>query len=217
MIHKHIINQYNIKPCGVIHIGAHIGEEIEHYIDIGIKKLIYIEANYEVMDALKNNVNKYKNKIDVEIYNFAITDKKGLFDFYVTNNLMSSSLYKLKLHKKYYPDVFEAKTIKVFGITFDDFIIEYNINISDYNILVMDIQGAELNVLKGATKNINNFEMIVSEISREEIYDGGCLHNQLTEFLEGNNFKMLNFFENQGKPNDDAIYISRRILDASRQ
>lgn len=215
MIHRHIINQYKIIPTGVIHIGAHIGEEIEHYIDMQVENLIYIEANPEVMDALQRNIKKYKDKINVNTYNIAITNKRGVFDFYVTNNFMSSSLFHLKEHLKYYPDIYEARTIKVNAITFDDFMVENQID-KYYNILIMDTQGAELSILESSLNYLSNFDMIISEISRIEIFENGCKFTDLTKFLEEHNYVLIDYFENRDKPNDDAIYINRRIIDASR-
>lgn len=209
-MYEHLLKQYNITPKGVIHVGAHIGEELEHYINLGVKKLIYIEANPEVIPILTDHVNKFKDKIDVKIYNYAITDKNAEIPFYVTDNVMSSSLLKLKLHQKYYPTVHHQKIIKVSGITFNDLMRNANINVVDYNILVMDIQGAELLALKKSVDYINRFDMIMTEISREEIYDGCCLHNEITEFLKQYNFEMIDYFENKDKPNDDAYYIRRK-------
>ncbi|MDD5589061.1 MAG: FkbM family methyltransferase [Candidatus Nanoarchaeia archaeon] len=209
-MNENLLKQYNITPHGVIHVGAHIGEELEHYINLGVKKLIYIEANPEVIPVLTNHTNKFKDKIDVKIFNYAITDQNAILQFYVTDNVMSSSLLPLKLHQKYYPTVHHQKIINVNGITFNDLMRNANININDYNILVLDIQGAELIALKKSVDYINRFDMIMTEISREEIYAGCCLHNEITEFLKQYNFYMIDYFENKNKPNDDCYYIRRK-------
>ena len=206
-MYKHLLNQYNIIPKGIIHIGAHIGEEIEHYIDIGCKKLIYIEANPEVMAELTDNVSRHLNKIDVKVYNYAITKENGAYPFFVTDNKMSSSLLELGTHQKHYPTVHFEKIIRVNGITFNNFIEKEIINIFDYNILILDVQGTELDILKSADKYLYNFDLIVSEISREEVYKGCCLQKDIEEYLEQCEFKMLDYFENKNKVNDDEYFI----------
>ena len=46
----------NIKLTGVIHVGAHRGEEIHQYEDLGVKQVIWVEPNPEIfkeMDMLQ--------------------------------------------------------------------------------------------------------------------------------------------------------------------
>lgn len=206
-MNEYILNKYGIRPKGIIHIGAHIGEEIEHYINIGCKKLIYVEANPEVMEQLTNNASKYLNKIDVKVYNYAITKENGIYPFYVTDNKMSSSLLELGTHKSHYPTVHFEKTIKVNGITFNRFLEKEIINIPDYNILILDVQGTELDVLISGNKYLYDFDLIVSEISREEVYLGCCLQKDVEEYLKKVGFIMIDYFENKDKVNDDAYFI----------
>lgn len=206
-MYQHILNKYKIIPNGIIHIGASFAEEIEHYINIGVKKLIYIEANPENMVQLTDISSRYVNRINVKVYNYAISDKNAILDFYVTDNKMSSSLFPMKTHIIHHPTIKHEKIIKVNSVTFNDFIVDNFVNINDYNILVMDIQGAELLALKGATIFLDKFQLIQTEISREEVYEGCCLHNEITEFLKKYNFEMIDYFENPNKANDDAYYI----------
>ena len=49
---KKFINNKNIKVKGVVHVGAHKGEEINLYRSIGIKKILLYEANPELIRFL---------------------------------------------------------------------------------------------------------------------------------------------------------------------
>ena len=65
-----LLNKYKLDKRGIIHIGCHKAEEIQEYIDIGIKKLIYIEANPKIIDDLKLKLNKFNDKIQVKLYQY---------------------------------------------------------------------------------------------------------------------------------------------------
>ncbi len=40
--------KYGIKPNGILHVGANVGEESSIYLDLGIKNQIWIEANHDI-------------------------------------------------------------------------------------------------------------------------------------------------------------------------
>jgi hypothetical protein len=113
----------------------------------------------------------------------------------------------MKSHRIHYPDVKDQKIIKVNGITFDNFILKENISIRDYNILAIDVQGLELKVLKGSKQFLSQFELIMTEISREEVYEGCALIDEVTKYLKEHDYVLIDYFENKDKPNDDAYYI----------
>src|SRR5689334_15164415 len=94
----YILNKYNIIPNGVIHIGAHKGEEKEIYNLHNIKNIVWIEANPDLIDCLKENVN------DDIVINEAISNNEELCIFNITShaeyidNHQSSSLKELDYH-----------------------------------------------------------------------------------------------------------------------
>ena len=50
---KNIIQKYNLQIKGVIHVGAHKGEELSSYFKNNIKNVILIEANNELIKYIK--------------------------------------------------------------------------------------------------------------------------------------------------------------------
>lgn len=44
----YLFQKYNIKPKGVLHIGANVGEEAAMYDRLGVKKQVWIEGNPEI-------------------------------------------------------------------------------------------------------------------------------------------------------------------------
>ena len=188
---EYIYNKYNIKAHGIIHIGAHVGEEKGLYDKLNIKNTtIWIEANPELIISLKNNV---KNDI---VINEVISDKEETVKFYITKNLeddnkQSSSLKELDYHLIAHPSVILDKEIIVNTITMDKLLSKYNIDITKYNFLNLDTQGNELEVLKGFGDILLNIDYIYTEINVKNLYKNIALLDEIDIFLNRFGFKRV--------------------------
>ncbi len=72
--------------------------------------------------------------------------------------------------------------------TLDALLAENNISPDSIDFLAMDIQGAELMCLKGATQVLKNLRYIETEISKTPIYGGGVLLEELEPWLNAHGF-----------------------------
>jgi Methyltransferase FkbM domain len=61
----------------------------------------------------------------------------------------------------------------------------------ELDVLVIDIQGAELLCFKGVGAYLDHVIFIEIEVSREEIYEGGVLFSEVDKFLRRGGFKRL--------------------------
>jgi len=177
----------------LLFIGASYMAEISDYID-NYQSGIFIEAIPDIF----NSMNKYllntntiydTNYIPVKAL---VTSKKGdVMDFNIfSNHGKSSSIYKPGKYASEW-DVEHTHTIKLISTTIKDILNEYNWNDKKYDV-VLDVQGAELEVLKGFSENnLKNINIIKTEISKKEYYKGGVLFNELNDFFVKNNFKLL--------------------------
>ena len=108
---KKIIKDYNLNIKGVIHIGAHKGEELFSYLKNDINNVILIEANNDLIKYLKLKkilYNFFSMKID--IFNFiAYNEKDQYLELKITSNTQSSSILNLKKHKILYPKIVKKK------------------------------------------------------------------------------------------------------------
>ena len=181
---EYLKNKYNLNIKGIIHVGAHKGEEVDEYFKCGVSNIILVEPIPYICDDLKTRL-KHTN---IKIFQLALSDVNGESDFYVTNHTMSSSLLKLKYHKVIEPNVVEIEKISVITKRFETLVEENNIIMDDYNFLTIDVQGAELLVLKGFGDLLKNIDYIVSEINREELYDKCALESDIDNMLLPMNF-----------------------------
>lgn len=203
-----LLNKYNIVKKGVIHIGAHKCEELAEYIRIGIKQLIYVEANPEIIDNINKIIDEYKNIINIKLYNVAISDTKELKTFYVTDNIMSSSLFDLKYISKK-DGLCIGKTMNVECNTFDNFVQENQIEISNFNILVIDTQGSEYDILNNCD-NLHNFDIIQTEVFYQEYYSNGITYDKIIKLLSSKGYKLVHEVIATNKMSGDAYFIKEK-------
>ena len=100
---QELCKEFGVQINGIIHVGACTAEEFPLYKEIEVKNIIWIEANIHLAYNLSK---KLKNISGHSVYCFAATDVSDqLVTLNITNNLQSSSILKLKKHKKYYPNI----------------------------------------------------------------------------------------------------------------
>lgn len=186
-----IYKQYaSIKPIrGVIHVGAHFGSESEIYESFNIKDVIWFEALPKTFTVLNSNVGKLARN---SAFNVALSDADGETTFYVTDNgrgnNCSSSILPLGEHANFYPHVKVVEKLTVQTRRFDSFATENSFDLSMFNFLNIDVQGAEMHVIKGMGDLIDGFDYVMAEINEVELYKGGTLISELQAYLKSRGF-----------------------------
>ena len=180
--------RYGIKPKGILHVGGNRGEEAPVYLELGVTKQIWIEANPEIFEQLKSTL---RGNPDALAYNFAIGDVDSVpVVLHVANNAgQSSSILNLGTHKQQHPDVHYIKDIPVVMRRIDCLIPE--MVIQEYDFLNMDIQGYEIFALKGMGNYLKYFEWLYLEINQGQVYEGCGDVNQVDEFVKTFGFKRV--------------------------
>ena len=196
-----LISKYNLNIYGIIHIGAHLCEELETYKECKISDTIWIEANSNLVENIQK---KYPSE---KIYNTALTefDSKES-DFYICNNTQCSSLLPLNLHKTYFPDIKQTNKIKIETLSLQTFLKNNNIDLLNYNFLNLDTQGTELSILKGLGSKIKFIDYIYTEVNTAELYKGCGILQQIDEYLQKYNFKRVELYLTP-QQFGDAFYV----------
>lgn len=169
----YVKEQFPGEITGVVHIGAHYAEEAWEYDALGWKAL-WFEAHPEYAKKMRENLNYYKDQYGFEV---CLSDTDGeQVEFWTTADEYASSMLKPKLHQQQNPHAFINGKIELTTIRFDTLwntfgALHPEIPLSDYNLLVLDVQGAETKVFKGMGNYIKNFKGIISEYSTVEFYE----------------------------------------------
>ncbi|MBA1339782.1 MAG: Methyltransferase FkbM domain-containing protein [Pelagibacterales bacterium] len=195
------------ESSGVLHLGAHRGTEAGVY-DWFNKKVLWVEALPNIFNELQYNIQKHYNQKAICAL-LGDEDRKKI-NFYLSNKDSScSSVFdfspKVK-NKELWQDI-DIKMNKVLKMkmrTLDSIFIENNISASDYNHWIIDLQGAELICLKGATQSIKSCKSISVEISQKEFYSGGAKWSEIKEFLNSKNFQL---FEEPKEDHTEVLFI----------
>lgn len=182
---EHLMTFIDKPVRGVLHVGAHLCEELQSYKKFLCDDIIWIEADPDTYLKAK------EDNPDQLIYNYLITDEDNTYiPFNVANNNESSSIFDFGTHEVYHSEIkFIDKKILVSKRLDTIYKIE-NIKESFANFLNIDIQCAELLALKSMGKLINNFDYIYLEVNTEEVYKNCCLLDEIKEFLEKHGFEM---------------------------
>jgi FkbM family methyltransferase len=171
---------------GVIHVGANAGQE-RHVYALCQLPVIWIEPIPETFAVLKANIEGFPRQRALQ---YLVTDKDGdNYDFHVaSNNGASSSIMAMNLHREVWPSVEFTHTIRLQGTTLPTLLQREAIDASEFDVLVMDTQGSELLVLRGAEQMLCSFRYIFTEAADFDAYSGGCLLADLGEFLRQKGF-----------------------------
>lgn len=179
-----LFHKYKMNIKGIVHIGAHYGEEIQEYVDNGIQKITVFEPlsrNFDVLTKRMQNVNA-----DIQGHQVALGSKKGTATMFLSSNeAQSSSILKPKQHLELHPDVSFDGTEEVEVSLLDDY------DIGESNFINIDVQGYELEVFKGGTKTLEKVDYIYCEVNRGEVYEGNAMVEDLDEFLSTYGFERV--------------------------
>jgi FkbM family methyltransferase len=180
-----LIKKHNIKPRGIIQLGAHHFQEAEEFVRLGIKDFVLIEPQKEAFEIMQINC----INLNVLAFNCAVSEFEGEADMFcdTVNEGQSASLLPPKQHLKEYPTIQFNRTEKVNVHRLEN--LEFDRE--KYNILVMDIQGNELKALQGSGILLNTIDAIYTEVNFAELYENCVQIAELDEYLANSGFKRV--------------------------
>ena len=198
---------------GIIHVGAHRGEEVEQYADMGAKTVIWVEPNPDVFKEMKHFLTSVGASIDSHAFEYAVSDvDHDNVDFhlyygpdagFMRGNKGCSSLLKAKGRF----ESWHQETIKVETITIDTLLTENDFKPSDFQLLNLDVQGAELLALKGASEVLKYVKYVATEATwQNPDYVDNVMYDDLKSFLESKGFIETEIV-NHGPDWGDVLFV----------
>jgi FkbM family methyltransferase len=190
-----------VHSIGVVHVGAHLAEERQDYLENNWGKTLWIEAVNQNVEYIKNLIFQSG---DLCIQALVWSESGKELDFNVSSNSQSSSIYEFGSHSKNYPDIVMSNKISLKTVRLDEIIPKDFI----FDFVNLDIQGAELEALKGLGKKIETVKFIYTEVNKEEVYKGCPLISDIDEYLLSFGFiRVAVFWTNEGW--GDAFYMRK--------
>lgn len=194
---------WGLRVQGVIHAGAHKGEEQLTYSRLDFGPVTWIEAIPELAEELRSKVSSRDTVLNATLWSRSGEVKV----FTVANYSGSSSLFEFETHTKEYPHVVPSRTINILTSTLDDMAFG-----ADKNLLVLDLQGSEYEALQGAKETLKSIDYVISEVNRLPLYRDIKLVKSLDRLLSESGFtRVATRWTRHGW--GEALFISNRFLD----
>ena len=186
---------------GVIHIGGHHGQEFKTYEENNIKNVMFFEPVPNTFEVLKKNIGD-----KAILHNLALGNENKKIEMFIetANQGQSSSILEPGIHTRQYPHITFDSKLEVDMVRLDDFIEDA----TDYNFINIDVQGYELEVMKGASRILEGVDYIMSEVNRDEVYINCSKVDELDSFLSKFGFSRVETTWD-GLTWGDALYVKR--------
>lgn len=168
---------------GVLHIGASEGQEAQAYQDLGVERVVWIEADPKIFLKLKYHLRRFPNQ---EAVLACVSDREEETLFNIANNGgQSSSLLEFGTHSQVHPEVKFSSKIAVTTKRIDSLDHDWE----GLDFLNIDLQGAELMALKGMGKVLDQFKYAYLEVNWRHLYKDCPLFPELVQFMKEKGFK----------------------------
>lgn len=166
---------------GIVHVGAHLCEERAFYRSLGIpdERVLWIEAQPDIA-ARAGAVQAVVSDVDGDEVSFT-----------VTRNSVCSSMLRPTGMLELAPGSTPERTLRLRTITLDSLYQRLGLPFDFADLMVLDIQGAELNALHGAGRVLSHVRTIITEVEVRELYEGQALYRDVRAHLEGLGFREI--------------------------
>lgn len=195
-----IYKKYNLDITGILHIGGHYGNEISEYQKHNVNDIVLFEPLSNNYSVLTENIKRKSGNIIAHKVALGNDNKKVTMNV-SDNEGQSSSVLNPKVHLTAHPEVAFIGTEEVEMKKLDDY------NYKNYNMIVIDVQGYELEVFKGSTKTLEHVDYIFCEVNRDEVYEGNAKIEEIDQFLLEQGFERMEVEWYYSQVFGDAFYM----------
>jgi FkbM family methyltransferase len=204
---KRLLNQEFI----ILDIGGGIGASLKLFLDsFPDCKIMVFEPVSENFQAIKI---RFPSSPNIEFINCAAGNENSEKQINIASRITSSSLLPLSAD----PDsqVFNESNLGKAGVEtirivrLDDF---FALNKDEIGIMKIDVQGYEMDVLKGAGSTLKRTDIVVLEANNHEGYSGSAKYYDTDKYLREHNFALYDLLPSivdNGKLKEwDMIYLN---------
>ncbi|MEO7048913.1 MAG: FkbM family methyltransferase [Ferruginibacter sp.] len=202
-----LVDKYNIHVKGCVSIGGHFGEEYEDYIEAGIKKIVFIEPCNDSFNILNVRLGGKDGVTLIKCACGEIEEERVMYTG-SQNEGQSNSLLKMEKHLQIHKGITLPTTEMVQVKRLDNLGVKDDL---DFKLLVMDCQGFEGQILKGATETLKHIDYVYTEANKDEVYSGNTRIEELDSLLH--EFTRVETGTWVGNMWTDCFYVRATLLN----
>lgn len=182
------------KPKGVVHVGAHLGQEALSYREGGIDPAIYVEALPHLLPVLKNEVSQRQGHLAVNAL-CAEADGQEVCFRIASDNGASSSYLDFGWYRDVHPEVDWSSRINLLTTRLDGVLERLSQEHRDLewgriDTLVLHVQGTERRVMEGAPELIKSVRWIGLAVNDGGLYRGDADFDEIFHYLRNRGFSL---------------------------
>ena len=209
-----IVKNYSLQPINsVLQVGASGGQEIPMFLANGVSFAAMIEPLDYPFSVLCANAKNIGNYLPIQSL-VGAKDGEQVDLFVASNDGQSSSILKPAQHLTAFPTVTFDNSIQCTSYTLDTIVRSINKNHvqfpENFDLIYVDVQGAELEVFKGANQCLLNSRLIFTEIGLGGGYEGDVSYMKLIGFLNAYGYDLIQLEINPNHGYGDALFLRRK-------
>jgi FkbM family methyltransferase len=183
-----LVRDLKLHTDTVLHVGAHLGEEVPIYRQCGYSDIRLVEPDPAQVDYLSTH---YGDAPDIQITAAAVTTGgPSLVSFYRRERTVHGSLFPSK----------DAEPITVRGVLMSE--------IQDLaNLIVVDVQGLEFEITRTIDLTRPGLQMVIVETTRRH-GDSAGYFDQVVEYMTSWGWTALEEWIHDQSGYTDTVFIS---------
>jgi FkbM family methyltransferase len=190
----------------ILHVGAHAGQEMELYAENGLEDVYWVEPQPKAVHELRKKV---ENK---RVIPYAVWSRPKSMKMQISENEISSSFFEFASTNPFL-DQKMVNEVEVECITLDRIIKDFLPRDNKKLILVLDIQGSELEALNGLNlKLTKNLVGVVVEVSETSIYKGAAQAKEVRRHLRAQGFSRCLSLVRRPTNHGDELFLRNSNL-----
>jgi FkbM family methyltransferase len=206
-----------LRPDLVVDVGANRGQ-----FSLDVRRATP-DARVLAFEPLRSEAGVYRSifgsTAHYALHEVALGTEAGSADFHLSAARDSSSLLAIcQRQSELFPGTEEVGTEQVAVQTLDYYVDD--IDSRSRSLLKLDVQGGELDVLRGGVKALGRFRWVYLEMSFVELYEGQPLADDVIEFLQAHGFGLAGVGRpsiREGLPVQvDALFVGSELRARDR-
>jgi FkbM family methyltransferase len=174
----------------VVHVGAHAGEEVDASRAHGARRIVLVEANPASCELLEK---RFSDTPDVDVVHAAAAEHNGVARLMLHANARgeteSASLLPMKELARLVPTLKTQETVDVPACTLNTLLERARVEPAAIGLLVLDVQGAELQVLHGAGSALESIRAVLTEVALIDLYAGAAREDEVVRAMQDAGFR----------------------------